>query len=220
MEQIRARRECSFSSSKCLFNPDSPSRGDAWLSAQGGDLLMTDHRRRFRNPFNTRARRPDCFFSSHCCHQRCKKSNFYDWKIGRSYAEVSSYMKVRTVATSSPSGRTRFTMTPYICAIACCSWQQVIFLQPEAFVNRRRLWSEFLVSCCLNCLPKNAPLLFVGLFEGVLSQFVGIRVGFSSSRSGQTLERCTQTGLKVKRMTATTVYVCIYCFILYGYSLS
>lgn len=119
-------------------------------------------------------------------------------------------MKVRTVATSSPSGRTRFIMTLYICAIACCSWQQVVFLQPEAFVNRRRLWSEFLVSCCLNCLPRNAPLLFVGLFEGVFSQIVGMRVGFRDSRSGQTLEGCMQTGLKVKPMTATTIYTYVY----------
>lgn len=72
-----------------------------------------------------------------------------------------------------------FVLTLYICVIACHSWQQVVFLQPEAFVNRRRLCSEFLVSCCLRsvggCLTKNIFL------------FVRIRVGFSGSRSVETL---------------------------------
>lgn len=47
---------------QCLFNLDSPSSGDAWLSAQRGDLLMTYHRRWFRNAFTARACRLDSFY--------------------------------------------------------------------------------------------------------------------------------------------------------------
>lgn len=115
-------------------------------------------------------------------------------------------------------------MTLYICVIARHSWQQVVFLQPEAFVNRQRLCSEFLVSCCLlsSGPPKTHPatcsvcwLVFwpsllasesVSAAPGQYLTEVQLRVGILK------YWRClTQTALKVESMG--TITSCIDRFI-------
>lgn len=84
----------------------------------------------------------------------------------------------------------RFIITLYIGVIACHSWQPVIFLQPEAFVNRRRLCPEFLVSCCLPAVglrvAESAPL---PLFFWAHLASSGVGGTFRPPRSVQTSQR-------------------------------